>query len=106
MSWSFTLNSLLFLVLLKLNKNENIFRKVMKEGKKIFWIGGFLSYVIYIIVIWGFTKAPIPMVAALRESSIFFSIFIGYIFLKEKITSIKIISIILIVFGVFGLKFL
>ncbi len=106
MSWSFTLNSLLFLILLKLNKNENIFRKVIKEGKKIFWIGGFLSYVIYIIVIWGFTKAPIPMVAALRESSIFFSIFIGYIFLKEKITSIKIISIILIVLGVFGLKFL
>ena len=106
MSWSFTLNSLLFLILLKLNKNENIFRKVIKEGKKIFWIGGFLSYVIYIIVIWGFTQAPIPMVAALRESSIFFSIFIGYIFLKEKITSIKIISIILIVLGVFGLKFL
>jgi len=42
----------------------------------------------------------------IRESSIFFSIFIGYFFLKEKITSIKIIAIILIVLGVFGLKFL
>jgi len=45
------------------------------------------------------------MVGALRESSIFFSIFIGYFFLKERITLIKIISIILIVIGVFGLKF-
>jgi drug/metabolite transporter (DMT)-like permease len=76
----------------------------MNEGKQIFLIGGTLSYVIYIIVVWGFTQAPIPMVAALRESSIFFSIIIGYLFLKERITSMKIISIILIVTGVVGLK--
>ena len=63
-----------------------------------------LHIVIYIIVVWGFTKAPIPMVAALRESSIFFSIFIGYFFLKEGITLSKIISIVLIVIGVIGLK--
>ena len=104
-SWSFILNALLFPILLKLKKNENIFRRVIKEGKQIFWIGGSLSYIIYIIVVWAFTQAPIPMVSALRESSIFFSIFIGYFFLKERITLIKIISIILIVLGVFGLKF-
>ena len=104
MSWSFVLNSLIFPVLLKIKKKENVLKKVFKEGKKIFWIGGALSYFIYIIIVWGFTKAPIPMVGALRESSIFFSIFIGYFFLKEKITSIKIISIILIVLGVVGIK--
>lgn len=104
MSWSFILNSLLFPILLKIKKHENVFKKVMNEGKKIFWIGGTLSYVIYIIVVWGFTKAPIPMVGALRETSIFFSIFIGYFFLKERITLTKIISIILIVIGVIGLK--
>jgi drug/metabolite transporter (DMT)-like permease len=104
MSWSFILSSLLFPILLKIKKHENVFRRVMKEGKQIFWIGGTLSYVIYIIVVWGFTKAPIPMVGALRETSIFFSIFIGYFFLKERITSTKIISIILIVVGVVGLK--
>jgi multidrug transporter EmrE-like cation transporter len=54
--------------------------------------------------VWGFTQAPIPMVASLRESSIFFSIFIGYFFLKEGITLTKIFSIILIVAGVVGLK--
>ena len=42
----------------------------------VVWVGGIFSYVIYIIVVWGFTQAPIPMVSALRESSIFFSIFI------------------------------
>ena len=103
-SWSFILSSLLFPILLKIKKHENIFKRVMNEGKQIFWIGGTLSYVIYIIVVWGFTKAPIPMVGALRETSIFFSIFIGYFFLKERITLTKIISIILIVIGVIGLK--
>ena len=79
----------MFFVLLKIKKYDNTFKDVIKNGKKIFFIGGSLSYLIYIIVVWGFTKAPIPMVAALRESSIFFSIFIGYFFLREKITPIK-----------------
>ena len=104
MSWSFLLGAIMFSVLLKIKKYENIFKKVISDGKKIFFIGGSLSYLIYIIVVWGFTKAPIPMVAALRESSIFFSIFIGYFFLKEKITLVKIISVILIIIGVVSLK--
>ena len=103
-SWSFLLNAFLFSVVLNLKKRKNIFKKVMNRGKQIFWIGGTLSYVIYIIVVWGFTKAPIPTIGALRETSIFFSIFIGYFFLKEKITPTKIFSIIFILAGVVGLK--
>jgi len=104
MSWSFILSSLLFLVVLRIKKQKNIIQNVVKKGKKIFWIGGTLSYIIYVIVVWAFTKAPIPMVAALRETSIFFSILIGYFFLQEKITTTKVISIILIVIGVIGIK--
>jgi drug/metabolite transporter (DMT)-like permease len=103
-SWSFILNSLIFPIVLKFKKEQNILTRVFNEGKKMFWIGGSMSYVIYIIVVWGFTKAPIPMVGALRETSILFSIIIGYFFLNEKITSIKIISILFIIVGVIGLK--
>ncbi len=104
MSWSFILIAIFFPIVLKFKKQENIFKNVMDRGKQIFWVGGTLSYIIYMIVVWGFTKAPIPMVGALRETSIFFSIFIGYLFLKEKITLIKIFCIILILVGVVGLK--
>jgi len=104
MSWSFILIAFLFPIVLKIKKQENIFKNVMSRGKQIFCVGGTLSYIIYIIVVWGFTKAPIPMVGALRETSIFFSIFIGYFFLKEKITPKKIFTIILILVGVVGLK--
>ena len=103
-SFSFLFSALLFPIILKLNKHENIISKVFKDAKIIFWVGGSISFVIYVIVVWGFTKAPIPLVAALRETSIFFSIFIGYFFLKETINLKKIISILLIVIGVIGIK--
>ena len=104
MSWGFILSAMLFPILLKINKYDNIFRNIINDGKAIFWIGGSISYLVYGVIIWGFTKAPIPMVSALRESSIVFVIFIGIFFLDEKINLAKIISIILIFFGVIGLK--
>ena len=103
-SWSFILNAILFSLILKIKKHDNVFKKIRTKGKQIFWVGGTLSFAIYGIVVWAFTKAPIPMVGTLRETSIFFSIFIGYFFLKEKITLVKIVSIILILVGVIGLK--
>ena len=103
-SWSFILSAILFPFVLKIKKQVNVFKKVMNKGKQIFWIGGTLSFAIYSIVVWAFTKAPIPMVGVLRETSIFFSIFIGYFFLQEKITTIKIVSIVLILVGVIGIK--
>ena len=104
MSWSFILSAVMFPFLLKFKKEDNIIPRIFKDGKVIFWVGGSLSFIIYIIVVWGFTQAPIPMVAALRETSIFFSIFIGYFFLSERITPAKIFSVLLILAGVIGLK--
>ena len=106
MSWVFILSALFFPIILKLRKQKNILRKTLTEGKFIFWVGGFFSYIAYVITVWAFTKAPIPMVSALRETSIIFAIFIGYFYLKEKISLYKIISILLIFAGVLGLKLL
>ena len=103
-SFSFVLSALIFVILIKIKDNQNIISKVVNEGKILFLIGGTLSFLIYIIVVWGFTKAPVALVSALRETSIFFSIFIGYFFLNENISFKKIISICLIIFGVIGIK--
>ena len=104
MSWVFIFSALFFPVVLKFRKQKNILRKALTEGRFIFWVGGFFSYIAYVITVWAFTKAPIPMVSALRESSIIFAIFIGYFYLKEKISLYKILSILLIFAGVIGLK--
>ena len=106
MSWVFIFSALFFPIVLKFRKQKNILKKTLTEGKIVFWFGGFFSYIAYVITVWAFTKAPIPMVSALRESSIIFAIFIGYFFLKEKINMYKIISIFLIFAGVIGLKIL
>jgi len=104
MSWVFIFSALFFPIVLKIRKQKNILKKTLTEGKFVFWIGGFFSYIAYVITVWAFTKAPIPMVSALRESSIIFAIFIGYFYLKEKISLYKIISILLIFIGVIGIK--
>lgn len=62
-------------------------------------LGGALSLAAYWIVIWAFTVAPIPIVAALRETSILFALLIGMIWLGEKVTPIRGASILLVLFG-------
>ena len=104
LGWSFILNAMIFPFTLKFMNYSNVFSRVIKEAKVVFWVGGTLSYIVYAIVVWAFTKAPIPLVAALRESGIIFSIIIGIFFLNEKISIYKVISIILIFLGVVGLK--
>ena len=103
-SYSFILSAIIFPITLKIKKQNNIFRRVINKGKMIFWFGGSISYIVYTIVVWGFTKAPIPMISALRETSILFAIFIGLFYLREKINFIKVASITLIFFGIIGLK--
>ena len=104
LGWSFILNAMLFPFVLKYMGYSNIFKRVMKEAKLVFWLGGTISYIVYGIVVWSFTQAPIPLVGALRESSIVFSILIGFFFLKERITFIKVLSILVIFTGVVLLK--
>jgi len=104
LGWSFILNAMIFPFTLKFMNYSNVFSRVIKDAKIIFWVGGTLSYIVYAIVVWAFTKAPIPLVGALRESGIIFSIIIGIFFLNEKISIYKVISIILIFLGVVGLK--
>jgi drug/metabolite transporter (DMT)-like permease len=54
------------------------------------WRGGLaagaMSLGAYWIAIWGFTQAPLAMVAALRETSVLFAMLIGAVLLKEKLT--------------------
>ena len=69
LGWSFILNAMIFPFTLKFMNCSNVFSRVIKEAKVIFWVGGTLSYIVYTIVVWAFTKAPIPLVGALRAVS-------------------------------------
>ena len=78
-------------------------RKAFFEAARQNWLAGFagggLSLVAYWIVIWAFTVAPIPIVAALRETSILFAALIGILFLGEKMTAVRALSILMVLGG-------
>ncbi|HYD38331.1 MAG TPA: EamA family transporter [Allosphingosinicella sp.] len=54
------------------------------------WRGGLaagaMSLGAYWIAVWAFTKAPLAMVAALRETSVLFAMLLGAAVLKERLT--------------------
>ena len=104
-AWLMILNAVFFSILLKIMNMPRVPLKVLNEGKKIFFIGGTLSYIVYGTIVWAFTQAPVPLVAALRESSIIFALLIGTFFLKEKFTLLKVIATFIIFIGVVLLKF-
>jgi len=104
-SWLMILNAIIFLILLRMMNKPGVVKKVFNKGKKILFVGGTLSYIVYATIIWAFTKASIPTVAALRETSIIFALLIGTFFLKEKFTLLKTAAVLTIFFGVILLKF-
>ena len=75
--------------------------------KKSFWTmagGGFMAFSAYAIVLWAMTKAPIALVATLRETSIIIAALIGMFWLKESGGWRRIIAAIIIFISVIYLK--
>jgi drug/metabolite transporter (DMT)-like permease len=66
---------------------------------KLGLLGGALSMFSYWIAIWAMTKAPIAIVAALRETSVLFGAAIAVVLLKEHLRTPRIIAALMIVAG-------
>ena len=105
-AWLMILNAVIFSILLTIMNKPGVVKGVFREGKKIFIIGGTLSYTVYATIVWAFTQASVPTVAALRETSIIFALLIGFFVLKEKFTLLKTVAVLTIFFGVVLLKFM
>jgi drug/metabolite transporter (DMT)-like permease len=67
--------------------------------------GGFLSFLSYWIAIWAMTRAPIPLVAAMRETSIAFGALIAVLFLGERVTPVRAAATLAILSGAALLRF-
>lgn len=68
-------------------------------------MGGALASIgSYAIALWAMTVAPVAMVAALRETSVFFAALIGAWFLKEDWTRQRIAGTVAILSGVAALR--
>ena len=66
--------------------------------------GGALAVLSYSIAIWAMTKAPIAIVAALRETSVLFGAIIAVAVLKEPLRPARIVAALMIVCGLMLLR--
>lgn len=67
-------------------------------------IGGACSLASYALALWAMTRAPIALVAALRETSVIFGVLIAALVLREHISRIRYASILLVAGGAVAIK--
>jgi drug/metabolite transporter (DMT)-like permease len=68
------------------------------------FVGGSASFGSYAIALWAMTKAPISVVAALRETSIAFAVLLGLVLLKEQPRKWRLIGAAVILAGAATLR--
>lgn len=82
-------------------------RRLAGEGRQA-WaaaaIGGLFTFGSYGVALWAMTRAPVALVAALRETSILFGAALGAWLLRERFGANRWIAVALILGGVAGLR--
>lgn len=66
--------------------------------------GGLCSLLSYGIALWAMTRAPITLVAALRESSVIFGMLLAVVFLKERLTPIRAVAVLMVALGTMAMR--
>lgn len=97
--WLFLLNGIVLMVpgIMK-------YRATLFQGIKQYWrtglLGGLMQLISYGIAIWAMSQAPIVLVAAIRETSVLFAMFLSIVFLKERFNMMRVIACMVILAGV------
>ncbi len=97
--WLFFINGLILLIPGIIKYKRKLF-----SGFRHYWrlgiFGGLMQLVSYGIVIWAMSRAPIVLVAALRETSVLFAMFLSIVFLKESFNRLRVLACFIILAGV------
>lgn len=78
--------------------------RVLQAGWQLNVVGAALSLLAYWLVVWAMTVSPIPLVAALRETSIIAAALIGALIFKEAMGGRRIIAAIIVCAGIILLR--
>ncbi len=103
-AWMSSISSLVFSIVIGLYRPDAL-RAAFSKDLRMTWMGGAASVTAYMLVVWAMTEAPIAVVTALRETSTIFALFIGVLFLKERLTPGKVFATLLTISGVLLLRF-
>ncbi len=98
-AWVFIVEGALFIAGMLMLRGPSLIPRGRRE-----WAAGMFaavaSYAAYAISVWAMTKAPIAVVAALRETSILFAVLIGWVVFGERLSRGKAVAAVIIVVGV------
>ena len=101
--WMFLLTALLFVAVSAAAQGRGI-RQRLRHGWHRALIGGGATLASYGLVLWAMTRAPIALVAALRETSVVFATIIAAVLLREPVTRWRYVSICVVSAGAIAIK--
>jgi drug/metabolite transporter (DMT)-like permease len=101
--WLFVLDALPFTAYMLVTRGST-FAEALVQRRTRGLVGGGLSAAAYAISVWAMTKAPVALVASLRETSVLFATLIGARLLKEHLTPRRWAGVGAVVLGVIALK--
>lgn len=97
--WLYVINTFPINTILLLSQRKS-YIPYFKQRWKVGLFGGLCSLGSYGVALWAMTKAPIAMVAALRETSVIFGMLLAILFLGEKFSPVKLLAVVLVAAGI------
>jgi drug/metabolite transporter (DMT)-like permease len=73
-------------------RRPGLVAEAVRSGWRTALLAGGASFTAFALVVWGFTQAPIALVAALRETSVIFALLIGVLVLNERLNLLKLFA--------------
>lgn len=101
--WVFLLTSIPFAAIFLVRDRAATIAYLQQHWRRGLF-GGACSLASYALALWAMTRAPIALVAALRETSVIFAVLIAAIVLRERITRIRYLSILIVAAGAAAIK--
>ena len=101
--WLFVLDGLPFSLWMLATRRATFVAHLRNRSRRAL-VGGGLSAAAYAISVWAMTKAPVALVASLRETSVLFAALISVRLLRERLSPRRWGGVIAVVAGVVALK--
>jgi drug/metabolite transporter (DMT)-like permease len=101
--WFFIANGVVILAVGCLQRGLAAPRHILRHWRTPVF-GGACAVGAYAVALWAMTKAPVALVAVLRETSVVFAAVIGALFLKEPFTSRRIAATLTVLAGLIALR--
>jgi drug/metabolite transporter (DMT)-like permease len=101
--WVFLLTAIPLLTIFLLRDRADTTAYLQQHWRRGLF-GGACTLASYALALWAMTQAPIALVAALRETAVVFGVLIAAIVLRERITRVRYLSILIVTAGAAAIK--